>query len=156
MFHLEETATEACEECIAYFNHLLNKKGIYLRLFHGHPHRLTIYVYHEQALCTLLQQEEISSFLKQFHYPKQLPEIMEHLQRRLHTSSYPHEIGIFLGYPLPDVIGFLKKEPCKLCGYWKVYSDTQKASMLFQEYREAEKELSVQLENGRHLCDLIA
>ena len=39
--------------------------------------------------------------------------------------GFPHEIGVFLGYPLDDVKGFIKNEGKKylMIGYWKVYSD---------------------------------
>ena len=51
-------------------------------------------------------------------------------------SDFPHEIGIFLGYPLWDVEGFIanKGQNYKLCGYWKVYEDVSGAIDRFREY----------------------
>ena len=39
--------------------------------------------------------------------------------------KFPHEIGIFLGYPLADVAGFIRNKGrnCKCIGTWKVYGD---------------------------------
>lgn len=35
--------------------------------------------------------------------------MLEQLRSRLHGSEeFPHEIGVFLGYPLNDVLGFIK------------------------------------------------
>ena len=38
-------------------------------------------------------------------------------------GEFPHEIGVFLGYPLADVIGFIENRGKNFtaCGYWKVY-----------------------------------
>ena len=44
-------------------------------------------------------------------------------------GEFPHEVGLFLGYPPEDVEGFIenKARSCKLTGYRKVYSDEEKA-----------------------------
>lgn len=44
-------------------------------------------------------------------------------------GEFPHEVGLFLGYPPEDVEGFIenKARSCKITGYWKVYSDEEKA-----------------------------
>ena len=56
-----------------------------------------------------------------------------------HTDSeFPHEIGLFLGYPADDVKGFIEnKAACSKCaGCWKVYGDEQTAMSLFAKYRK--------------------
>jgi hypothetical protein len=47
--------------------------------------------------------------------------------------QFPHEVGIFLGYPLEDVIAFCagKLHPCNCQGYWKVYHRPEKAKRAF-------------------------
>lgn len=54
------------------------------------------------------------------------------------AKGFPHEIGIFLGYPLEDVKGFIENSGrhFKICGQWKVYSDTKRAEKLFAKYAE--------------------
>ena len=51
-------------------------------------------------------------------------------------SDFPHEVGLFLGYPVWDVKGFIehKGQQYKLCGYWKVYDDVPGALCKFEEY----------------------
>ncbi len=46
-------------------------------------------------------------------------------QRLCCEEDFPHEIGVFLGYPLADVIGFIQNRGKNFtaCGYWKVYTD---------------------------------
>jgi hypothetical protein len=48
-------------------------------------------------------------------------------------SRFPHEVGIFLGYPLTDVIAFCagKQEHYDCRGYWKVYHRPEKAKRTF-------------------------
>lgn len=54
------------------------------------------------------------------------------------TLEFPHEIGVFLGYPLSDVRGFLEDEGrnCAYVGYWKVYDNVHSKIRLFQRYDE--------------------
>jgi hypothetical protein len=48
-------------------------------------------------------------------------------------ARFPHEVGIFLGYPIEDVIAFctgiLSPYDCR--GYWKVYHRPEKAKRAF-------------------------
>ena len=47
-------------------------------------------------------------------------------------QDFPHEVGLFLGYPPADVEGFMhRKHACKLSGIWKVYDDVESASRQF-------------------------
>ena len=48
-------------------------------------------------------------------------------------ARFPHEVGIFLGYPLEDVIAFCagKSSPHDCRGYWKVYHRPEKAKRAF-------------------------
>ena len=49
------------------------------------------------------------------------------MQRLGQAAEFPHEIGLFLGYPPEDVQGFLENRLCKCVGCWKVYGDEQAA-----------------------------
>lgn len=62
-----------------------------------------------------------------------------HLRRRLaEGGEFPHEIGLFLGYPPEDVDGFIKNKACgfKCVGCWKVYGDREKAEKTFSRFRK--------------------
>lgn len=65
-------------------------------------------------------------------------EDLERLSQRLCRSEgvFPHEIGLFLGYPPEDVTGFVRHrgQNFKFCGHWKVYSNEQKARRIFECY----------------------
>ena len=51
---------------------------------------------------------------------------------------FPHEVGIFLGYPLWDIRAFIEnpRQKAKLTGYWKVYFDVEGALRRFQLFDE--------------------
>ena len=56
-------------------------------------------------------------------------------------GEFPHEIGVFLGYPLADVIGFIENRGKNFtaCGYWKVYTDPTAAQAEFDRYKKCER-----------------
>ena len=67
------------------------------------------------------------------------PPAARFVRRRLAQSGqFPHEIGLFLGYPPCDVLGFLHDagRHSKLSGYWQVYGDAQAALALFAKYKK--------------------
>lgn len=56
-------------------------------------------------------------------------ELLRQLSRRLCLErEFPHEIGVFLGYPLEDVVGFIRNRGRNYtcCGYWKAYGDRRR------------------------------
>lgn len=58
------------------------------------------------------------------------------LKSRYEKYHCPHELGLFLGIPFEDVKDFMEctTKKCLLCGYWKVYNDTDKAKRIFNNY----------------------
>ena len=58
-------------------------------------------------------------------------------RRRVPGAGIPHEIGVFLGYPLEDVVGFIRNRGRNYtcCGYWKAYGDPEAAQKRFDQYR---------------------
>lgn len=63
-----------------------------------------------------------------------------------HGEDFPHEMGLLLGYPIEDVIGFMENDGANYLysGYWKVYSDVSAKKKIFEEY-EIAKETIIQL-----------
>lgn len=69
------------------------------------------------------------------------------------ADDFPHEIGIFLGYPLADVTGFIKNKGRNylLCGMWKVYRQEETAATAFQYYRRMKEQAVRRLERRNDL-----
>ncbi|MBQ6903034.1 MAG: DUF3793 family protein, partial [Lachnospiraceae bacterium] len=56
-------------------------------------------------------------------------------------EDFPHEIGLFLGYPPEDVQGFIdhKYEGCTCVGDWRVYGDAEAAKERFARFRKCKE-----------------
>ena len=62
--------------------------------------------------------------------------LLRQLSRRLCCEAdFPHEIGVFLGYPLYDVVGFIENAGRNFtcCGCWKAYGDPNAAQQHFAQ-----------------------
>ncbi|MFD3158355.1 DUF3793 family protein [Haloimpatiens sp. FM7330] len=98
---------------------------------------VVIMFYKKKNLESVLLDKRNSEFLENMGYEKcmELHEKINLLIDR-YNNGCPHEIGIFLGYPVKDVIEFIKypRKKCILCGYWKVYHNPEKAKKIFNEY----------------------
>ena len=114
--------------------------------------RQLLYVYHETLLAMQLSQPEIRAFLTQYGYTEDmdLQQMLGTLASRMQRGSFPHEIGIFLGYPLADVQGFIENngKNCLLCGCWKVYNDPESARRTFANYDRCREILCDKLQQG--------
>lgn len=97
-----------------------------------------ILFYHSKVLDSHLNKYENKSFLKSLGYSSDmtLHEKLHLLKQRYAKYKCPHEIGLFLGIPLKDVLGFLRCQgkDCLACGYWKVYEDEEGAVNIFKSY----------------------
>ena len=70
-----------------------------------------IYMYRPDRLQQDLKDETAGRILAQKGYPlDNTSHCVAELARRLnYGSEFPHEIGLFLGYPSEDVYGFIKE-----------------------------------------------
>ena len=66
-------------------------------------------------------------------------------------DGFPHEVGLLLGYPVEDVVGFIEQKGKNYLysGYWKVYKDVEEKKKLFESYEEAKEQLILLLANGK-------
>ena len=92
----------------------------------------------EEQLSHHIFKEENKRFLRQLGYSEEndMREYLEILKRRYKEFNCPHELGIFLGFPLNDVKDFMncKDKKCLSCGYWLVYNNLQEAQEIFSKY----------------------
>lgn len=112
---------------------------------------INVLFYWEDWLKRIVESKESSEYLFSLGYENQnsLEDILERLSQNFHHGC-PNEIGIFLGYPLSDVIAFSsnRKEKYIFVGYWKVYSNENKARKLFKLYDKARKCILKSLDSG--------
>lgn len=118
-----------------------------------------VYVYREKWLCRHLARKPIAAFLAQQGYDTaQGLGMLHQLSRRFCLEQeYPHEIGVFLGYPLEDVIGFIthRGRNFTCCGHWKCYGHPAAAQARFACYRACTAELKERYGQGTPLQQLV-
>ena len=97
-------------EQVKQWNRLMNPKGVKLLVLRNHGRRALVYVYREKKLQEKLDESGVAGFLEKYGYTSTdagyaLNRLVERFSGQ---EEFPHEIGIFLDYPLGDVIGFIK------------------------------------------------
>lgn len=126
-------------ERVQYWDGRLSSVGLSVRVLQERSRRAIIYVYRCSHLEQLLSEGDCQRFLMDAGYQgKELDGLLEQLTYRLQRQlEFPHEIGIFLGYPLRDVMGFIqnKGDNYTCGGLWKSYGDPTEAKMLFTRYK---------------------
>lgn len=118
-----------------------------------------IYLYRPDMLDKDLKDPVAVNILKRFGYSiSSSDRCVVDLVRRLNSSPvFPHEIGLFLGYPPADVDGFINNpnEGFFETGYWKVYSNVESARLAFRRFKECTEEYDRKLKEGRTLEQLV-
>ena len=116
-------------------------RAVPLKYTKGGGHAI-VYIYRPQMLRNDISESQAECILSSFGYKTGNANVcVAQLIQRLKDTKpecFPHEIGLFLGYPPEDVQGFIdnKAKGCKLCGMWKVYGDVSSARRKFTQYRE--------------------
>lgn len=103
--------------------------------------RQQVIFFHRVTLDTVLSEKQNQEFLKTFNYPEpySLDSYLNHVLEKIRSKAFPHEIGIFLGYPLKDVLGFMKQIPLTyVCTHgWRIYGDAQLSNNIYEKYHQA-------------------
>ncbi|MBQ9060037.1 MAG: DUF3793 family protein [Firmicutes bacterium] len=138
IFNASYESEDELKRSLAAWNRILERRGLKATCLRTTPGRALIYVYRPQLLEKDLTGPEASEVLEGFGYvPNDPDSCIEHLASRIAPGSgFPHEIGLFLGYPPEDVKGFMRYggKCCKTCGYWKVYGDAEAAEKRFAQF----------------------
>lgn len=119
----------------------------------------TLLLYREEELLAYLSRPEVTDAMKLFGYRTLcLIDILEKLCARYQTymndcKSFPHELGLLLGYPVQDVLGFIENEGRNYLysGYWKVYGNVQEAKKTFLRYTLAKEQLIRMVSIGKKI-----
>ena len=101
------------EEHSCDFNLRTAAKGLKSRVLCGCGGRVLLLVYNEPLLEKRLSDSEVRRLLKWFGYGGDFTpeECLDRLSQRIQGSvEFPHEIGLFLDYPVEDVVGFIRNK----------------------------------------------
>lgn len=135
-------------------------KGLKVMELRQQKEHVLLLIYRPVVLARLLRRPLAREILQECGYPEQasLEELLAFLRQRMQVGEeFPHEIGLFLGYPPGDVAGFIKYKGQKFrhCGFWKVYDNEKAVRRLFQCYDNCIRQACKGLENGVSLQAMI-
>ena len=143
MFPCEFITKDFLKENLRAVNKKLNKKGLRIIPLKIKNNKVLLYAYRPSLLNKDICDASANALLKERGYCcESSGKCVMHLVNRMkETTEFPHEVGLFLGYPPEDVLGFIEnKAECSKCsGCWKVYGDEDKAKRLFAKYKKCTK-----------------
>lgn len=126
---------------VAAWDEALKPLGLRIRILKECPvsNACMLYLYRGRWMEDILSQPDHRAFLEAAGYrPGGVEAVLAQLAGRFSSGQdYPHEIGLFLGYPLEDVVGFIENRGWNYtyCGCWKCYGDPEPAKRCSAWYR---------------------
>ena len=139
-------------------NQILVPRGLRLLPLRVEGSRALLYLFRPASLSRDLDRAESRQILSRIGYPGyRQQECLRELARRLRNGEeFPHEIGLFLGYPPEDVQGFLdhRGRNFKCSGCWKVYGNEAAARRRFDAYHACTESYCRRRSRGESLAYL--
>lgn len=158
IFRCPFTSDEELDEQLKSWNQQFAKKGIVLFLMRKADNMALIYLCRMAHLKADFHKDGVKEFLEQYGYtPDNAVLSIAKLKNRLEVGdSFPHEIGLFLGYPLGDVIGFIENDGknSKCSGCWKVYCNECETIKEFRKFKKCKDVYCRLWDQGRSVLQL--
>ena len=129
------------------------------------PKKTAFLLYREEELKQYLGRTDVRHLLKKLGYKdSSLDNVLPKFRKRYEAhmngeQQFPHEMGLLLGYPIEDVVGFMEHSGKEYLysGYWKVYENVSAKKQIFVRYDEARETLIRLLANDigiRLICEI--
>jgi hypothetical protein len=108
-----------------------------------------LFIYNAKALDETLKDKRNMRFLTEQGYPREytMDAYIHELVIKMQNGLIPDEIGIFLGYPVKDVMGFIGHASLKLTKVngWRVYGDPRISDKKYNDFMEAKEAIKKML-----------
>lgn len=148
------------EELFQIYRQCFACKGLKIMELSQQKQHVLLLLYRPAVLGRLLRRPLAKKILADCGYPQSaaLEELLAFLCQRMQAKEgFPHEIGLFLGYPPGDVAGFIKYKGQRFrhSGFWKVYANEKAVLRLFQCYDDCIQKACRGLKNGVSLESMI-
>lgn len=117
----------------------VKSKGVRMMFLSTDDSGCLVYVYRQDLLAKRLADHQVQSFLREYGYSSSgVNKALAELRRRFALCPMPPEVGVFLDYPMEDIIGYIENSGrCSRCiGCWKVYGDAEAAERKFNMFRK--------------------
>lgn len=142
-------------DAVRLFNKRFRNKGLRILPLRFSEAKALIYLFRPKKLSNDLTDLTAVKLLKQhgYHIGNCDRCVVRLIERLRSENDFPHEIGLFLGYPPEDVCGFIENRAsaCKCVGDWKVYGDEAAARKKFAQYKKCTKLYFEQWINGKDI-----
>ena len=137
---------------------VLNETIIRFIVLHSSEQRETVLFFREDTLARCIAAAEHREFLVEQGYPVDagLEGCLDCLKQRF-AGCCPHEIGVLLGIPLKDVLGFMGLSACDVTcrGEWCIYGQPDDTLALMRRYAEDRDFICELIENGISPCRIL-
>lgn len=148
---------------VARIENILRDKRITLYKISENHGKMAVLLFDEKKMKEYIAGEAVQKILGNLGYTgDDLYDFMEIFAQRYtefvrNESAFPHEMGIFLGYPPEDVRGYLENGGKNyLCaGFWKVYENVQEKIKLFSQFERAQDSLVSLILQGNSLGEAV-
>lgn len=120
-------------------------------VFHKSPDRETVLFYRPDSLENCLKQQNHIGFFLSLGYPvAQGLDACLNLLRRRFQQACPHEIGLILGIPLKDVLGFmgLSDLPLTCRKEWCIYGNPDESMRIMECFAQNRSIVEKHLASG--------
>ena len=122
------------------------------------PGSMKILFYRIDLLNTSINDNDIRHFLEGlgYHATMDLQDMLHYFKERFQYIC-PHEMGIFRGIPLKDVMGFMgMSEECRTCqGMWQIYGDPVSSLSIMQRMEAAKSQVADWMMEGHAIADVL-
>ena len=166
---------------VAYYTNMLAKYGFCMRVCAEYKDRICIFAYRPKLLKSVLTRFCVAEILSQYGYKAydvehnidelverlahyhadrgalSVPCNLEGMSKSTSVAPFPHEIGLFLGYPVEDVVSFIASAGAQSVsvGQWKVYHNNDRAQKQFEVMKRWEDELLDRFNTGSSFKELL-
>jgi len=142
---------------------ILNGTNLSILILLVKEEKMTMLVYRSDRLKEYLSEGTVKELLAELGYQEpELSALIPVFKKRYaaywkNGGSFPHEMGVLLGYPIEDVRGFIKNEGRNFLytGYWKVYENIGDKLCLFRQFELAKETLIQLIARGISMSDVI-
>ncbi len=119
--------------------------SIRYQLVYGYNGSIKVIFYNIHATSRLLNDQKIQRFLSTHGYDDSfmIEDYMNQLAESLKDNVIPSQFGVFFGYPIKDVMGFIGHPSLThiKTTAWKVYGNPKPSDDLLEQFNAAEKKV---------------
>mgnify|MGYP000836424947 FL=1 len=116
LFNCAYPSEREMRSAVRSWNKTLSPKGLRVLPLRYNGRTALIYIYRPAMLSIDLKNKTARRLLAECGYVSETPEgcIVQLMRRFAECDKFPHEIGLFLGYPPEDVCGFIANKALSL------------------------------------------